>query len=257
MTASGHHVPSASYGNFFDNGTFGPSMNLLKNTQYLALSMIGIGLIVPASSFADTLGPYASLMGGANWVAEQDLTQNDLDFVEMEFNQPTESGYATGLALGWRFPVGLRPEIELGYRKNTLTQFNNRVYEGGGSIDGKGEEKATTLMANLWYDVLNLPAPFDRFTPYVGGGLGYATLTVSGLEAGGVEFGGTHRDTVSAYQLGAGVGYEFTEHWSMSVDYRCLKTREAHFGDIERLPQGDVSTEYEAQSVMLGLRYWL
>lgn len=257
MTASGRHVPSASYGNFFDNGTFGPSMNLLKNTQYLALSMIGIGLIVPASSFADTLGPYASLMGGANWVAEQDLTQNDLDFVEMEFNQPTESGYATGLALGWRFPVGLRPEIELSYRKNTLTQFNNRVYEGGGSIDGKGEEKATTLMANLWYDVLNLPAPFDRFTPYVGGGLGYATLTVSGLEAGGVEFGGTHRDTVSAYQLGAGVGYEFTEHWSMSVDYRCLKTREAHFGDIERLPQGDVSTEYESQSVMLGLRYWL
>lgn len=227
-------------------------MNLLKNT--LVMGVIGMGVIAPVSCSADTLGPYISVMGGLNWVAAQDLNQNNLDFVEMEFNQPLHSGFATGLALGWRFPVGLRPEVEISYRKNTLTQFNNRVYEGGGSIDGKGEEEATSLMANLWYD-LNLPAPFSRFTPYIGGGLGYTTLTVSGLEAGGVQFGDTHRDTVSAYQLGAGVGFELTDQWSTSLDYRYLKTREAHFGDIQGLPQGDVRTEYSAQSLMLGLHY--
>ncbi|ALI09647.1 MULTISPECIES: outer membrane protein [Pseudomonas] len=232
-------------------------MNLQKNTRYLVMGIIGLGGTAPASSFADTLGPYVSGMGGVNWVAEQDLNQNDLDFVEMEFNQPLHSGFATGLALGWRFPVGLRPEVELSYRRNTLTQFNHRVYEGGGSIDGKGEEQATSLMANLWYDVTNLPAPLSRFTPYVGGGLGYAVLTITGLEAGGVEFGDTHRDTVSAWQLGTGVAYELSEHWSMSLDYRYFKTGEAHFGNIQGLPQGDVKTEYNAQSLMLGLRYWL
>ncbi|WP_207283033.1 outer membrane protein [Pseudomonas sp. FW300-N2F2] len=232
-------------------------MNLQKSTRYLVMGIIGLGGTAPASSFADTLGPYVSGMGGVNWVAEQDLNQNDLDFVEMEFNQPLHSGFATGLALGWRFPVGLRPEVELSYRRNTLTQFNHRVYEGGGSIDGKGEEEATSLMANLWYDVTNLPAPLSRFTPYVGGGLGYAVLTITGLEAGGVEFGDTHRDTVSAWQLGTGVAYELSEHWSMSLDYRYFKTGEAHFGNIQGLPQGDVKTEYNAQSLMLGLRYWL
>ena len=232
-------------------------MNLQKNTRYLVMGIIGLGGTAPASSFADTLGPYVSGMGGVNWVAEQDLNQNDLDFVEMEFNQPLHSGFATGLALGWRFPVGLRPEVELSYRRNTLTQFNHRVYEGGGSIDGKGEEQATSLMANLWYDVTNLPAPLSRFTPYVGGGLGYAVLTITGLEAGGVEFGDTHRDTVSAWQLGTGVAYELSEHWSMSLDYRYFKTGEAHFGNIQGLPQGEVKTEYNAQSLMLGLRYWL
>jgi len=232
-------------------------MNLQKNTQYLMMCIIGMGVIAPATSFADTLGPYVSAMGGVNWVAKQDLTQNDLDFVEMQYNQPLHSGYATGLAVGWGFPVGLRPELELNYRRNTLDQFNHRVYEGGGSIEGKGEEEASSVMANLWYDVKHLPAPFSRLTPYVGGGLGYAVLTISGLEAGGVQFGGTHRDTVGAYQLGAGVGYELTEHWSMSVDYRYFKTRDAHFGNIQGLPQGDVSTEYNAQSLMLGLRYWL
>ena len=61
-------------------------MNLQKNTQYLVMGIIGLGVIAPASSFADTLGPYVSGMGGVNWVAEQDLTQNNLDFVEMEYN---------------------------------------------------------------------------------------------------------------------------------------------------------------------------
>ena len=136
-------------------------------------------------------------------------------------------------------------------------RFNNRVYEGGTSIEGKGEQEATSLMANLWYDVSNLPAPFSRFTPYVGGGLGYAVLTIKGLEAGGVEFGGTHRDTVTAWQLGAGVAYELSEHWSMSLDYRYFKTGEANFGKIQGLPPADVETEYNAQSLMLGLRYWL
>lgn len=232
-------------------------MNLQKNTRYLMMCIIGMGVIAPATSFADTVGPYVSAMGGVNWVAKQDLTQNDLDFVEMQYNQPLHSGYATGLAVGWGFPIGLRPELEVAYRRNTLDQFNHRVYEGGGSIEGKGEEEASSIMANLWYDFSNLPEPLSRFTPYVGGGLGYAVLTISGLEAGGVQFGGTHRDTVPAYQLGAGVGYELTEHWSMSLDYRYFMTREAHYGDIQGLPQGDVTTEYNAQSLMLGLRYWL
>ncbi|WP_339431099.1 outer membrane protein [Pseudomonas sp. EA_65y_Pfl2_P78] len=231
-------------------------MNLLKNTQYLVMGVIGMGFVSPASSSADTLGPYISVMGGLNWVAPQNLNQNNLDFVEMQFNHPLNSGYATGLALGWRFPVGLRPEVELSYRKNTLTQFNNRVYEGGGSIPGKGKEEVTSLMANLWYDFLNLPAPFRRFTPYMGGGLGYSTVSISGLEAGGVHFGNTHRDNVSAYQLGAGVSFELTDQWSTSLDYRYLKTRDAHFGDIQGLPQGDVRTDYSAQSLMLGLHYW-
>ncbi|WP_460155076.1 outer membrane protein [Pseudomonas sp. S1_F04] len=232
-------------------------MNLQKNSQYLLMAIVGLGAIAPASCFADNLGPYVSGMGGVNWVSKQDLTQNSNDFVEMEYNQPLHSGYATGLAVGWRFPVGLRPEVELSYRRNTMDQFNNRVYEGGSSIEGKGEEEASSLMANLWYDVSNLPAPFSRFTPYVGGGLGYAVLTIKGLEAGGVEFGGTHRDTVSAWQLGAGVAYELSDHWSMSLDYRYFKTGEANYGKIQGLVPADVKTEYNAQSLMLGLRYWL
>ncbi|MOA53060.1 hypothetical protein D3C78_1764590 [compost metagenome] len=82
-------------------------------------------------------------------------------------------------------------------------------------------------------------------------------MTITGLEAGGVEFGGTHRDTVTAWQLGAGVAYELNEHWSMSLDYRYFKTGEANFGKIQGLPQADVETEYNAQSLMVGLRYWM
>ncbi|WP_455924378.1 hypothetical protein [Pseudomonas putida] len=46
-------------------------------------------------------------------------------------------------------------------------------------------------------------------------------------------------------------------HWSASLDYRYLQTRAAHFGDINGLPSGDVSTRYNAQSLMFGVQYWL
>ncbi|CAM3047921.1 Outer membrane protein beta-barrel domain-containing protein [Pseudomonas gessardii] len=228
-------------------------MNLRKNTQRLLMGVIGLGLTVPAC--AETFGPYVTIMGGLNWVAPHDLNQNNVNFVEVELDESLHSGLASGLAVGWRFPVGLRPELELSYRKNALVRFNNRVYDGGGSIDAKGEERASSLMANLWYEGFNLPASFSRFSPYIGGGVGYIDLSVSGLKAGGVSFGGTHRDTVMAYQLGAGFGYELSQQWAMLLEYRYLKTRTAHFGDIQGLPPGDVSMTYGAQSLMLGLRY--
>jgi opacity protein-like surface antigen len=43
----------------------------------------------------------------------------------------------------------------------------------------------------------------------------------------------------------------------MSLDYRYFKTGEANFGKIQGLPPADVETEYNAQSLMLGLRYWM
>lgn len=230
-------------------------MILQKIKPYLVMGIVGVGLIAPAPSFAETFGPYVSIMGGMNWVAPLDLNQNNFDFVQLELNQPLQSGYTAGLAFGWRFPTGLKPELELSHRKNTLAQFDNRAYQGGGRLDGKGEVQATSVMANLWYEVLSLPAPFGRLTPYIGGGLGYTTLTFSGLEAGAAQYGNVHRDTVLAYQLGTGLGFELNELWSMSLDYRYLQTRDANFGDIQGLPKGDVKAAYRSQSLMLGLQY--
>lgn len=213
-----------------------------------------LGLCTPA--LADDSGLYVSLLGGANWVAHQNLRQNSLDFVQMDYEQPLSSGYAVDLAVGWRSPIGLRPELALAYRRNSLDHFADRVYEGGGKIDGKGQEAGSSLMANLWYD-LPMPEGFTRIKPYIGGGVGYTRLTIRDLEANGVSFGATHRDDVGTWQLGAGVAYQWDAHWSVSMDYRYLQTRTAHFGDIEGLPPGDVSTQYNAQSLMLGVQYGL
>lgn len=61
-----------------------------------------LGLCTPA--LADDSGLYVSLLGGANWVAHQNLRQNSLDFVQMDYEQPLSSGYAVDLAVGWRSP---------------------------------------------------------------------------------------------------------------------------------------------------------
>lgn len=221
------------------------------------LHVLTIGLVIfahlPVAQASDD-GPYLSLLGGGNWVADQNLRQNSLDFVQMSYDNPLSSGYALELALGWRRPSGLRPELALSYRKNSLGRFEHRVYENGSSITGKGQEAASSLMANLWYD-LPMPDALSRVKPYLGGGLGYTRLSIANLSANGVAFGATHRDDVQTWQLGAGIVVALSERWSTSLDYRDLRTRQARFGEVQGLPNGDVSTRYHARSVLLGIRY--
>jgi opacity protein-like surface antigen len=225
--------------------------------RYLSTSLLlGLACSQTVLAQAEDSGVYASLLGGANWVAPQDLRQNSLNFVQMHYDQPLSSGYALDAAVGWRSPIGLRPELALAYRKNSLDRFENRVYEGGSTASGNGQEAGSSLMANLWYD-LPMPDGFSRIKPYIGGGLGYTRLTIKGLSANGVSFGATHRDDVPSWQLGTGVVMPLNSHWSASVDYRYLQTRAAHFGDINGLPAGGVSTRYNAQSLMFGVQYWL
>lgn len=218
--------------------------------------LLGLALCQSPLVKADDSGVYVSLLGGANWVAAQNLRQNQLNFVQMHYDEPLSSGYAADLALGWRSPIGLRPELALDYRKNSLDHFEHRVYEGGTSTSGSGQEAAGSLMANLWYD-LPMPGGFSAFKPYIGGGLGYTRLTIKGLSANNVSFGATHRDDVPTWQLGAGIAMTLSTHWSASIDYRYLQTQSAHFGDIQGLPSGDVTTRYNAQSLMFGVQYWL
>ncbi|MGC5702624.1 porin family protein [Pseudomonas sp. NFXW11] len=224
--------------------------------RFALLPLLGLGIAHSSLATADDSGLYVSLLGGLNWVQAQDLRQHSTDFVRMNYNQPMTSGYAADLALGWRSPIGLRPELALAYRKNSLDHFSNRIYDGNNKAPGKGQESAGSLMANLWYD-LPMPDGFSRIKPYVGGGLGYTRLVIKDLSAAGVSFGPTHRDDVATWQLGAGVAVRLDEHWSASVDYRYLQTRDAHFGDIDGLYPGDVSTRYNAQSLLLGVQYGL
>lgn len=158
----------------------------------------------------DAQGVYFGLQGGGSWPTNS----SDLD---------NSGSYA--ISLGWQFHPMIRAELEAGYRRNGVSDF-------------VGHENTYTYMANLFWDFKNS----SRFTPYVGGGLGWAENELR-------DAGYQDDDSAFVYQLGAGVSYNINDRWAVTADYRWVDTSDFDHGG----PVG--SNDYRANEVRGGLRY--
>lgn len=113
----------------------------------------------------------------------------------------------------------------------TKDAFENGVVNAS-PITVNGNFSMLAFMANLDYD-------FDtgsRWVPYVGGGLGVATISIDTEDENGDSFA-DDSDTVFAYQVGAGLGYEFpleeARSITVSLDWRYFGTQTPTFkGDL-------------------------
>ena len=239
---------------------------------------------------ASTEGTVATFSTGPTGVAGT-LRQGfygDLDF-------DADTGYVFGGAVGYQWDNGLILEVEAAYRRNKQdfggsgTAAFSAVLTGPAAtgpysgtshftkvddtkqvtIDGDGHVSAVSLMANAWYE-FNLSN--DQWKPYVGGGVGIAWLDMHGLANRTTRFttgfttgsstidsgvDGIHGDESGfAWQLGAGVGYEFAPGKQITLDYRYFNgptLDDVQFNGIEN----DVDYDYASQNVMIGVRLGL
>ncbi|MDO4248074.1 MAG: outer membrane beta-barrel protein [Neisseria sp.] len=218
-------------------------------------------ILFPSFSIAQSTesGPYIGLQGGGNWVSSQYLKQQNINFVRMNFKEPTKSGYTLGIVSGWNLASGFRPEIELSHRKNSLSSFDERHYEGNTAIEGLGSESFSGFFANLWYDIpINLQVSEKvNIKPYIGAGVGHGRLTIENLKAGGVPFGETFKDNVNAWQLGTGITMNYKRKYSASLNYRYVKTSSAEYKNngLPLLPPDNIRTRYKAYTTALEMRY--
>lgn len=168
---------------------------------------------------------YAGVFGGISVLPDLTLSQGGVS-ADLE----TDVGFNLGAVAGYKWAFGLRAEGEVSYRQNDL---NNIV-----GISVVGDISALAFMGNGWYD-------FDTGTPlipYLGGGLGFAVITI--------DSGGSESDTVFAWQIGAGIGYEVTTGVVVSADYRFLATSDPSFP----ASGGDLDAEYMSHGFLLGVR---
>ena len=143
---------------------------------------------------------------------------------------------------------GLRLEGEISYRENDLDQVNSvtgggLVFPAAGAL--KGDTSALGYMVNGWYD-------FDTGTnwvPFVGGGIGGATISVDVKSVGGAAIGYDESDTVFAYQAGAGIGYKVTPKVTVGLSYRLFGTLDPEFNN----GVNTVKAEYMSHNFMAGV----
>ncbi|GAC1629867.1 MAG: hypothetical protein NVS9B10_21650 [Nevskia sp.] len=181
--------------------------------------------------------------GGYNYQNPQNLRTNPSTGLSDRF----DAGFVGGLTLGYATKFGLRPELELDYRRNDIRKF---VTPLGSTTNTKGFDNAYTGFTNLWYDFKQPTGLFSIIHPYIGGGVGIARVGIRHFDGGGVlpinDF-----KAVFAYQGGAGVGFKLTDNLSSSIDLRYVETDRGNFNSRG----SEVRARYRASSAMLGIKY--
>lgn len=190
-------------------------------------------------------GPYLGIEGGANWQDPQDWRENRAVFDRLKF----KSGWIAGVTAGYALPMGLRTELELDHRQNTL---NREVYSSA-----RGSSLADSAMLNLWYDVRRPSGLLSVLHPYLGGAVGAVRTRFHDANLAGFPIA-SDQATEFAYQAGAGVSYDVSQHVAVSLDYRRLWSNRAEYHDDPAglLPApGGYDHRYLAETAMLSVRY--
>jgi len=157
--------------------------------------------VAPAAEAGDW---YVSLFAGGVWTPEAGG-----DAYGWGYDVTTDPGYALGITVGTKLFDALRLEVELSGTHNGINELDSEYYGDYSPFDGS--VNALYLLGNAWYD-------FDvggGFTPYLGGGVGVAGVTVD-LADWDWKFDGTG----FAYQLGAGVKFDVSDSIAVDVGYR-------------------------------------
>jgi opacity protein-like surface antigen len=156
-----------------------------------------------------------------------------------------DPGVYIGGAGGFDFGF-LRLEGELSYKEadiNSITDNTGaRQYR-----DIDGNLGALAFMTNAFFDFHN----YTPVTPYVGVGIGFATLHMSNTYATNGLMYPRDDDTVFAYQLGAGLDIAFNRRFSLDLGYRYFNTDWASFSRNSLTTSG---VRFESHNATVGFR---
>jgi opacity protein-like surface antigen len=172
----------------------------------LATLSVFVAALAMLPSLASAENFYVILRGGPGFTPDVKIG-NPSDPDPVDFG----TGFTGGAAVGYEFPFGLRAEAEFG--------FIYAPVKSDGGIDTDGSFRNYLFMGNAYYDFKF----FGPIKPYVGFGLGAARVH----EDRDVFAGGLGRflevdesRTEFAYQGRAGIAYELTKQFDVSLGYR-------------------------------------
>lgn len=226
----------------------------MKSSLFAIAALMTVALPAVAHAAYSRPGTYASAFIGTSIPRDSDATTDDF-ITGATFNDRVEfdPGVYIGGTAGYDFGM-FRLEGEVSYKRSEIRNVTDQA-DGYQFRSVDGNLGALALMVNGFYDLHN----DSPITPYVGGGIGFATLYLSDTFGTDTRSGSAQRvqlypadnDTVFAYQAGAGLDFAINRYFSLDLGYRYFGTDTARFGS-----NFDVATsmKFESHNVLLGFR---
>jgi opacity protein-like surface antigen len=222
---------------------------MFKKALFLGLSgTLLIGAFAAPATAAD--GWYASGNVGFS-TAEESSTTDTFPTGNITADIKHNLGYGISGAVG-HATGPFRIEGELSYRKNDLDEVDIKtltvagvLFTNLGVAELKGDSSSLGFMANGYYDFNT----WEKWTPFVMGGIGGAKLNIEPETVAGLAVNYDESDTVLAYQVGAGLGYNFSPKILVNLQYRYFGTNDPTFDDgVDKL-----EGEYKSHNFWIGL----
>ncbi len=157
---------------------------------------VGAGAVWPTDQSYD-------VKGGPQWNRFRQLPSGTVTY---------GGGFSVDGGIGYDFGA-IRTELTYGYSAPSLNtlNFENKGNFGNPGLSGKVNKN--DILASVYWDVL----PFSRFTPYIGGGLGYTNLSTPNVNVAGVNLGGSNKG-LFGWQAKAGVSYALAYNWDLYAE---------------------------------------
>ena len=172
-----------------------------------------------------------------------------------------------GIGVGWQARHWLRFDLTGEYRGDSIFVGHDQYPAIGGGTPGTNEYTADIKswlgLANAYIDMGN----WCGFTPYIGAGIGFATLNVEGMKDvnvfnDSVAFGTDKTNTNFAWALHAGISYDVTAQVVVDLAYRYSDLGSAQSGVVTTFDgaasySGVHIKDVTSNDLLFGVRYKL
>lgn len=183
-------------------------------------------------------------------------------------NHDIKSSPLYGIGVGWQARHWLRFDLTGEYRGDAAF-FGADIYADppgpatAGANEYTADLKSWLGLVNAYIDMGN----WCGFTPYIGAGIGFSTITVEGLKdingpQDGVAFGGNKTSTNFAWAIHAGVSYDVTPQMVVDLAYRYTDLGDAQSGAVVNYLGGYAYAgqhikDITSNDLLFGVRYKL
>lgn len=183
------------------------------------------------------------------------------------YHQDYKSAPFFGIGIGAVCNRWLRWDVTGEYRGSSVF-FAQDSYPGGvgftaGTNEYTADIESWVGLANAYIDIFT----WRGITPFVGAGIGFATVSVNGLKdvnvpQNGVAYGDDNTDTNFAWAIHAGLAYEVTSAVTLELGYRYLNLGDISSGDVTAYDNSSTYSgiqmdDLHSHDLMIGMRWKL
>jgi hypothetical protein len=185
---------------------------MAESTKGAELAQTYIPLVgeVGNSDFEQATGWYLTVGAGASTPANQTWQTSDLDFTA-NGNLHYGGGFAIDAGVGYDFGA-IRTELTYSYNRASFNDVSFRGDSYDFDASSSGVVNKNDVFGSVYFDV-----PFGRWTPYIGGGIGYSNVSTPGFTISDYRFDSRTRG-LFGWQGKVGIAYGIDYNWDVYAE---------------------------------------